>query len=202
MRSVVLSVDCGGDVAARSCSTASSTGAAATAVRPSLNRSRRRTTLALRAGVDSRGAAALSECSVVSFIVSSPTLEQPLDRRHLPTAGLLLDVRHRREHHVVAPWLRHELDAERQARRLGRRTHPHHAGRPAGRVVLARVGRAAAVALRLRTLVVERNRRSLARGRDDQVVLLEPGELLALDRVHLLAEAREVGARYDVAVEP
>src|SRR5882672_10279270 len=96
MRSVVLSVDCGGDVAARSCSTASSTGAAATAVRPSLNRSRRRTTLALRAGVDSRGAAALSECSVVSFIVSSPTLEQPLDRRHLPTAGLLLDARHRR----------------------------------------------------------------------------------------------------------
>jgi hypothetical protein len=37
---------------------------------------------------------------------------------------------------------------------------------------------------------------------DDQVVLLEPRELLALERVQLLAEAREVGARHHVAVEP
>src|SRR5437016_2742170 len=109
------------------------------------------------------------------------------DRRFLPTTGLALDEAQGGDDLVVGPRLSDNLDAEWQAGIGCGRASAHNPCRPAGRVVLARITGAttSSVAAPWR-LVVERDRRTIARRADDDVVVFEPGELLALDRVHLL----------------
>src|SRR6478609_415674 len=93
--------------------------------------------------------------------------------RRYPATRQLLDMCHRGQDHVIAPWLAHNLDTQGQTWLFFGSTGAHNSRWPAGGVVLAGI---AGLAAHFRGLFkIQANGRALARRANNEIVLFKPG---------------------------